>query len=99
MRSGASQWRVPCPHKEDQQGERSMGSEVSSANLSYFLEEQRVADDVDQEDLERWLGRARASDGSLVVCNECRRVLIVADGSWSVVHEGQPRGSTQEVLA
>lgn len=90
MRSGAHQWRVPCEHLDDRPSERAMHSEVSRNNLSFFVSERRVTEDVDEDDLRQWLDRAEAIDGALVFCNHCKRGKIVAEG-LEVVHEGGVR--------
>lgn len=87
-RSGARQWRLPCPHLDGRPAERAMHSEVSQNNVRFFPKEDRVTSDVSQADLEDWLEQADHQSGSLVACNQCRRVKIVVDGDIDVVHEG-----------
>jgi hypothetical protein len=58
-----------------------MHSQVSVANASYFLSEDRLrCDDVDAGDLTEMV---RATDGSIIVCNSCGQLTEVgvpADG-------------------
>lgn len=72
--SGARQWRVACPEcgPAKQSTDKRMHSQVSDANLSYFIDEGRV--DVSREALRR---RFEAADGTLVVCNNCGHIREV----------------------
>jgi hypothetical protein len=45
-----------------------MHSEVSKSNLSFFISEGRVGDDIDEDDLRARLDR---TDGALIACNNC----------------------------
>lgn len=46
-----------------------MHSQVSQANASYFISEDRLArDDLDAGDLEEMV---RETDGNIIVCNQC----------------------------
>jgi hypothetical protein len=58
-----------------------MHSQVSVANASYFISEDRLRrDDLDAGDLKGWV---RETDGSIIVCNSCGQLTEVdvpADG-------------------
>lgn len=78
--SGARQWRHDCDclpevaeERHSQEWER-MHSEISQRNLEYFVEENRVGDGVDVEDLERIYQQA---DGHVLVCNVCGTIRVV----------------------
>lgn len=72
--SGARQWRVDCDCVPEVAEERRiqpwerMHSEVSRSNASYFIEEDRLDEDLSEDDL---LDRLKAADGTLVCCNVC----------------------------
>lgn len=93
MSSGARQWRIPCQHLDGRPAERAMHSEVTRSNLRFFASEARVTGDVSESELREWLTKAEKDDGSLVVCNDCRRVKITDrdDGNRVVVHGGGRR--------
>lgn len=68
-----------------------MHSQVSRNNRQYFLEEDRVTDDVDLNQLDGWLQEADDTDAAVLVCNQCRRVKLVGDGDRDVRHGGGVR--------
>jgi hypothetical protein len=45
-----------------------MHSQVSARNASYFIEESRIDEDLDESDL---IERVEQADGSLIACNVC----------------------------
>jgi len=78
--SGARQWRHYCQCLEGNRSpgstkEHRMHSQVSVANASYFISEDRLRrDDLDAGDLEEMI---RETDGSIIVCNRCGRLKEV----------------------
>lgn len=73
-----------------------MASQVSRANLEFFISERRVADGLSESDLERYYETAQEAGGSLVCCNSCDRLLLAGiDGQPEVLHDGQPSGDPQ----
>jgi len=73
--SGAQQWRVTCEYCGNPVSDRlRMHSQVSRANLSYFIEEDRLRRDLDESAL---LERYQRADGALVVCNNCGTIREV----------------------
>jgi hypothetical protein len=95
---GAKQWRIKCPHIQDRPSETCMASEITANNKGHWAREDRVPEGVDADDLGNVLERADGDTG--VVCNSCRRVLILGDDRkvvygpdphYSVVgHPGDP---------
>jgi len=75
--AGAKQWRVECPHIEDRPAETCMASEITANNKGHWAREDRVPDGVDADDLGDVL--ERTGGDTVVVCNSCRRVLILGD--------------------
>jgi len=74
--SGARQWRVACEDCGNPVSDRKrMHSQVSKSNLSFFISEDRVDDDIDEDDLR---GRLERADGALVVCNNCGTIREVS---------------------
>lgn len=79
--SGARQWRHPCDcapevaEERDSQPWERMHSQVSQANAEYFIAEDRLAADLDEQELRK---RHRQADGKLIVCNVCGRIKEVA---------------------
>jgi rubrerythrin len=72
--SGARQWRVDCDcapevarQRHSQEWER-MHSQVSKANAAYFIEEDRIDQDISEGELRK---RVDQADGTIVVCNVC----------------------------
>lgn len=55
-----------------------MHSQVSKSNLSFFISEDRVDADVDEDDLRSRLDRADRRDEALVVCNNCGTIREVS---------------------
>jgi len=51
-----------------------MHSQVSQANLAYFLAEDRLREDLDEDALRE---RYQRADGVLVVCNNCGTIREV----------------------
>ena len=84
---GATQWRIECPHIEDRPSELCMASEVSANNKGHWARENRVPDGVDASDLGEVL--EKADDDPVVVCNSCRRVIILGN-EYEVVHGPDP---------
>lgn len=66
--SGARQWRVKCECGLEDAEHLRMHSQVSQANLSYFITEDRLAADLTESELR---SRYEEADGTLIVCNEC----------------------------
>lgn|GEM_PF-3546051 len=83
--SGARQWKVDCQcarrrgvaDDRDWGKLKRMHSQVSAANLSYFVEEGRVGEGVSESDLRR-IHRDLADDEALVVCNVCGSIRVVS---------------------
>jgi len=89
--TGAKQWRVECPHIEGRPGETCMASEVTANNKGLWAREDRVPEGVHADDLGDVLKEA---DGdTVVVCNSCRRVLILGD-EREVVYGPDPHYTT-----
>lgn len=80
MHSGARQWRVDCEceptvaEARDHQPWQRMHSQVSQRNAEYFISEDRIREDLTEQELRR---RHEQCDGSLVVCNVCGRIKEV----------------------
>lgn len=93
LMAGARQHRVPCVHLDGRPAEYAMHSAVSWANREYFKKESRVSNDVELTDIREWLEQADDRDGTVVVCNQCRRAKIVGlDGGERItLHEGGRR--------
>jgi len=82
--SGARQWRHDCrcaerngvaQQRHTNQLKR-MHSQVTRANLSYFVVEDRVGEEVSEADLRRILNDLE--DGqALIVCNVCGAIRVV----------------------
>ncbi|MDG5778946.1 hypothetical protein VB773_01370 [Haloarculaceae archaeon H-GB2-1] len=72
--SGARQWRVDCEcvpevaEQRDSQKWQRMHSQVSKRNATYFISEDRLAEDISESELRERLERI---DGALVACNVC----------------------------
>jgi len=89
--AGAKQWRVKCPHIDGRPRETCMVSEITPNNKGYWAREGRVPDGVDADDLGDVLEQA---DGdTVVVCNSCRRVMILGD-EFEVVYGPDPHYTT-----
>ncbi|MDS0280648.1 hypothetical protein [Haloarcula onubensis] len=73
--SGARQWRVSCPCAAEKVDGKRMHSQVSKANAEYFVTEDRLAADLDEEELRERHDRA---DGALVACNVCGKLKEVS---------------------
>ena len=85
--SGARQWRLDCTchpevaeQRHSQEWER-MHSEVSLRNAGYFIEEDRVPDDVTEADLKAW----KENYDSVVVCNPCGNIKGIDDGEVTLL--------------
>lgn len=73
--SGARQWRVACSTCGKPEVEHlRMHSQVSQANAEYFISENRVGENVTEDQLRAMHDRA---DGALVVCNNCNTIREV----------------------
>jgi hypothetical protein len=73
--SGATQWRVICDHCGNPVSDcLRMHSQISKSNLTYFIEEDRLREDLDESDL---LERYQRAAGALVVCNNCGTIREV----------------------
>jgi hypothetical protein len=95
--TGAKQYHARCPHLEGRPAETAMASQISRSNKRFHLKENRVADEVDQGDLESWLDQCEEQDAAaVVVCNysRCRRVLLL-DGGAEVLHDGVDGGDNR----
>ncbi|KAA9399692.1 hypothetical protein [Haloarcula sp. CBA1129] len=79
--SGARQWRVECDcipevaEARDTQHWERMHSQVSKANAGHFVSENRLAADLDEDELRQ---RHEQAHGALVVCNVCGKLKEVA---------------------
>ena len=89
--AGAKQWRVECPHIDERPGETCMASEVTANNKGLWAREDRVPEGVDADDLGDVL--EEAGGDTVVVCNSCRRVLVLGD-EREVVYGPDPYCST-----
>lgn len=93
--AGAKQWQLPCPHIDGADAERTMCSEVTENNADKWAAEDRTprrqGSDSDGRIGDRHLsGLLEHYDGTLVVCNSCRRIMVLSDGDLDVVHSGDP---------
>ncbi len=73
--SGARQWRVSCDCADQKVDGKRMHSQVSKRNAEYFIIEDRLAADLDEDEL---VQRHEQADGALVACNVCGSLKEVA---------------------
>jgi hypothetical protein len=102
MSGGATQHRVPCPHLEESEhlsAELCMASQISQANMQFFVSEGRVAAGVSESDLSECWERASEIGSTLVCCNACDRILLVGDGDPTIVHDGEPSEADEAGLS
>jgi hypothetical protein len=91
--TGAKQWRVPCPHLDEDAGRQNvMASEVSKNNFEFFPQssEYRVHRELTGRQILKYLEQAQQTDRALVACNQCRALLFVG-GGVEVAHRGEAR--------